>query len=255
MAMPPEDEKDIGGGLVRRPFSHNDKQFEWGQKLTRDEVLAIPLSKRRALVELEDLEIYKRPRQRRHADVSVALLIEGPPPWNSKAPTALQNSEMRAWIEKTLTVLFEHAGAVEYEGAMRGLHQLSRLPSQVQRDIYAKWVAEARMREARYGNREPMLRAMRKRFPVSGAEDCFKEPPRQRGQKRPQRERDERDIRLLQALKYVDCIHGLFSAGRWPQAMVIEIVAAHYGLRIEEVEKARHHGPKEIKRRLRHLTN
>jgi hypothetical protein len=245
-------DQDIDGGCACRPFSHNDKQFEWGQKLTRDEVLAIPLEKRRAWVELGVLKIYKRRRQQRHVDGNAVPVTEKPPPWK-KAPTERENNEMRAWIEKTLAALLDHNA----QAADDFLHALvsGRLSSQQARhaQLYAKWLAGERMREARYGNLEPVRNAVRKR--LSGAEGLWiKEPPRKRGQRRPQRERDERNVRLLSAIRYMDRIRGCF-AGRWPRALVVEVVAAHYKFSVSEVERALHQGAKEVKKALWHLTD
>jgi hypothetical protein len=245
-------DQDIDGGCACRPFSHNDKQFEWGQKLTRDEVLAIPLACRRMRVETGDLKIYKRRRQQHHANVGAALVLEKLPPWNGRAPTERENDEMRAWIEKTFAALIEHDGQAAYQDSMRALGQLSRWSPQARHDLYAKWMADYRMREWRYGNREPLLKALRKRVP--GVEEWAIEPPGKQGQPRRQREHDMYNSRLLSALKYVDRIRNCFPPGGWPRAMVVEIVAAHYGLGIEEVEKARHRGAKEVEKTLRHLT-
>jgi hypothetical protein len=248
MKQPPIADQDIGGGRACRPFSHNDKQFEWGQKLTRDEVLAIPLDKRRAWVELGFLKIFKRPRQQRHADVSAAPVTEKPPPWNWKAPTDHENDGMRAWIKKTLTALLEHDATVRYEGSIRSLRPFASKPRDLHYVITRMMVAGAK-REALYGNLEPL----RKRLP--GAEELVKNPPGKQGQPRPQRERDERNSRLLLALEYVDRIRSCFPSGNWPRALVVEIVAAHYGFGVEEVEKARHRGAKEVEKTLRHLTS
>jgi hypothetical protein len=245
-------DQDIGGARVCHPFSHNGRYFKWGQNLTPDEVLAIPLADRRMRVKIGDLKIYKRRRQQRHVDGNTALVTEKPPPWNWKAPTERENDEMREWIKKTFVALLEHDAQVEYEGFLRTMGQLGRWPPQAMRDLCAKWMADWRMREWRYGNREPLRKALRKRLP--GVEEWVKEPPGKHGQKPPQRERDMYNSRLLSAVKYVNRIRNCFPAGRWPWALVVEIVAAHYGLGIEEVEKARHRGAKEVERALRHLT-
>jgi hypothetical protein len=243
-------DQDIDGGCACRPFFHNDKQFEWGQKLTRDEVLAIPLEKRRAWVELGVLKIYKRRRQQRHVDGNTVLVTEKPPPWNWKAPTERENDEMMAWIEKTLAALLDYNAQAAYDF----LHALvgGRLSPQQARhaQFYVKWLAGERMREARYGNLEPVRNAVRKRLP--GAEELIKEPPGKRGQPRPQRAHDERNVRLLSAIQYVDRIRGCF-AGRWPRALVVKVVAAHYKFSVSEVERALHQGAKEVKKALRHL--
>jgi hypothetical protein len=157
---------------------------------------------------------------------------------------------MRERIKKTLADLIEQDGEAAYQDALRAIRQLIRWPPQAQSEVYGKWVTDARKREARYRNREPLRKAVRKQFP--GVEEWIKEPPRKRGQPRPQRERDGRNVRLLAAIRYTNrLLH--FHAGRWPKSMVVEIVACHYGFSGAEVERALHRGAKEIERALRHL--
>jgi hypothetical protein len=183
--------------------------------------------------------------------VRVPVADRKPPPWK-KAPTVREADEMRAWVEKTLTALIDHDAQAAYQDSLRALGQLSRCPPQEQDDLYAKWLADFRLREARYGNLEPLRKGLRKRIP--GAEEWIKEPPRNRGQPRPQRERDERNARLLLALRFVNRFQTCFPPGHWPRAIVVEVVAAHYEFSVGEVEKALHRGVKEFENALRHLT-
>lgn len=49
---------DIGGGIVRRRFTIGDRDVVFGDRLTAADILAIPLSNRRALVERGHLSVY-----------------------------------------------------------------------------------------------------------------------------------------------------------------------------------------------------
>lgn|SRR5262249_30016624 len=231
MKQTPIADQDIDGGYVCRPFSHGGEVFVRARRLSRDEVLAIPPDERRMRVKIGDLKLIKRPRQRRH-DVGAAPVTKKPPPWNWRAPTERENGEMKAWIKKTLKALREHDARVEYEGMVRSLRQFSE-PQM--RNVITRMVIAGAKREARYGNLEPL----RKRLP--GAEEWIRNPPGKRGP-RPQRERDERNSRLSQALWAVERIRICFPTSRWPGALVVEIVATHYGLGVEEVAEARRRG-------------
>jgi hypothetical protein len=245
---------DISSARVLRAFTYRQEIFNPSRQLSPDEVLAIPIQNRQALVNGGFLEIIPKGPARRVNITEVGdaeLVIEKPPPWNWKTPTQRQNAEMKAWIEKTLATLIEHDAQAEYQGFLRAIGQLGRLSPQAQRELYVKWVADFRMREARYGNLEPARKALRRHLP--GFEQWIKEPPGKRGQPRSERERDERNARLLLALKYVNRLRGCLPSGRWPRALVVEIVAAHYGFGVREVEKALHQGAKEVAKTLRHL--
>jgi hypothetical protein len=241
-------DRDISSGRVLRAFTWNGEAFKPNRYLWADEVVAIPIGNRRVLVERGFLEITpKGPVQPMKARVVDRTL----PPWNWKA-TARETDDMRTRIRKTLAALIAHDARAAYEECERALGEISRCPQQDQHDLYAKWWARFALREARYGNLEPLRRTVRRRI-ISGAEGWIKEPPRQRGQPRPQRERDERNARLLLAIKYVNRLRDHFPAGRWPRAMVVEIVACHYRFSGAEVERAMHRGAKEIENSLRHL--
>jgi hypothetical protein len=54
--------ENIGGAVVRRTFKLGDKHVFSGHPLTRDQVLAIPVTNRRALVEKGQIEIFPRPQ-------------------------------------------------------------------------------------------------------------------------------------------------------------------------------------------------
>jgi len=49
---------DIGGGYVRRTFTNSGRQMKRGDELTRNDVLAIPLANRKALIEGVFIEVY-----------------------------------------------------------------------------------------------------------------------------------------------------------------------------------------------------
>ncbi len=45
------DDREIGGGIVRRLFSTTKKTYRAGMKLSREDLLAMPAANRRALIE------------------------------------------------------------------------------------------------------------------------------------------------------------------------------------------------------------
>lgn len=53
-------DKDIGGARVRRTFTRNGEQMKMGQHLTSEEVIAIAVANRRALVDSNFLEVYPK---------------------------------------------------------------------------------------------------------------------------------------------------------------------------------------------------
>jgi hypothetical protein len=53
-------DQDIGGARVRRVFSRNGESLKANRHLSADEVLAIPIANRRALVDAGYLEVYPR---------------------------------------------------------------------------------------------------------------------------------------------------------------------------------------------------
>ena len=55
------DMSEIGGGIVRRTFSMAGKQLFAGHKLTREQVLAIPLANRNVLIDKKWIELWQRP--------------------------------------------------------------------------------------------------------------------------------------------------------------------------------------------------
>jgi hypothetical protein len=235
---------DIGGARVCREFTYRRETFKPSRRLSPDEVLAISARNRQALVDGGFLEIIPMEPMR---SMKAMVADRKPPPWNGKAATERQNAEMRAWIEKTLAALIDHDAEVEYQGFLRAIGQLGRLPPQAMRDLCMKWMKDFGLREARYGDLKPLRKAVRKRLP--GVEEWIREPPGRQGQPRPQRERDERNARLLLALKYVNRIRNHFPAGRWPRALVVEVAAAHYKFSVGEVERALHQGAKELRKR------
>ena len=54
-------DQDIGGARVRRVFTMRGKFMKANRRLSADEVLAIPIANRRALIEGQFLEVYPRP--------------------------------------------------------------------------------------------------------------------------------------------------------------------------------------------------
>ena len=60
-------DSDIGGARVRRVFSISGRHAKSGDELSADEVRAIPVANRRALVDAGYIEVWPMPRR---ADVS-----------------------------------------------------------------------------------------------------------------------------------------------------------------------------------------
>lgn len=59
---------DIGGARVRRVFSMRGEQVHANRHLSVDEVLAIPIANRRALVDAGFLEVYPKRAQAKRAN-------------------------------------------------------------------------------------------------------------------------------------------------------------------------------------------
>jgi hypothetical protein len=49
---------EIGGGVVRRRFTMNGESVAPGTKLTRDQILAMPINNRRALVRNKNIDVF-----------------------------------------------------------------------------------------------------------------------------------------------------------------------------------------------------
>lgn len=72
---------DIGGGVVGHPFRMGEKYMLRGTALTRDEILAIPASNRRALVERGSIRVWPMGAPERPAEV-----MHPPPAKSADAP-------------------------------------------------------------------------------------------------------------------------------------------------------------------------
>lgn len=71
-------DQDIGGARVRRIFTMAGRVMRAGDELTGDEVRALPVANRRALMEAQYIEVWPRPRE---ADTSAMqrFIVHRPP--------------------------------------------------------------------------------------------------------------------------------------------------------------------------------
>jgi hypothetical protein len=131
--------------------------------------------------------------------------------------------------------------------------------SQAQRELLCKMQLPTAMNRWRYGDSRLLRKLLPEIAPV--LRDLVESiPPRlplKQGQTPPQRERNIRNIRKLWAVKDVKHIRELFrqhNVGRWPDSIVVEVVAAHRDLDVKEVKTAVDRGVKELEKALQRLT-
>ena len=68
---------DIGGARVRRVFSMRGEQVQANRHLSVDEVLAIPIANRRALVDAGFLEVYPKRSPAKHVNEARFVIRTG----------------------------------------------------------------------------------------------------------------------------------------------------------------------------------
>jgi hypothetical protein len=239
-------DQDISSGRVLRAFSckvetfepetFEPKTFEPNQHLMADEVLAIPVADRRALVDGGYLQIYAHQRQA--------------PPWNPRGEH--ERAALRAWFIEQLDARDYAQYERDLNSSLRLVASLTapaaQLPAQdrerVMRDrkraLQAIHAAGPKA-QWRHGNPEPL----RKAYPEIA--ECLRdEPPRDRGRYRAQaqQERGDQQRRRAQAADDVRYLDGLWNhRGRWKgeqgaRRLAIEIVARRRGLTEDAVEDA-----------------
>jgi hypothetical protein len=228
-------DQDISSGRVLRAFSWNGEAFGPNQHLMADEVLAIPIANRRALVEDGYLQIYAHQRQA--------------PPWSPKDER--ERADLRAWFIEQLDAreIAQHTRDLDSYMRLVALPEaVAQLPAQnrerVMRDrkrvMRAIWAAGPKA-QWRHGNPEPL----RKLYPEIA--ECLRdEPPRGPGLYRAQtqRKRGDQQRRRAQAADDVRYLDGLWNhRGRWKgeqgaRRLAIEVAAHRHDLTADEVEDA-----------------
>jgi hypothetical protein len=233
-------DQDISSGRVLRAFSCKGETFESNRHLMADEVLAIPIANRRALVDGGFLQIYAHQRQA--------------PPWNPRGEH--ERAALHAWFIEQL----DARDYAQYERNLSSYLRLvasltapaAQLPAQdrerVMRDrkkaLHAIQAAAPKA-QWRHGNPEPL----RKLYPEIA--ECLRdEPPRGPGLYRAQtqRKRGDQQRRRAQAADDVRYLDGLWNhRGRWKgeqgaRRLAIEVAAHRHDLTAAEVEDAIHRG-------------
>jgi hypothetical protein len=128
--------------------------------------------------------------------------------------------------------------------------------SQAQRELLCKMQLPDAMNRWRYGDSKLLRKLLLEIAPVLRdlAESLPSRLPLKQGQTPPQQERNIRNVRKLWAVKDVNHIREVFrqhNVGRWPDSIVVEVVAAHRDLDVKEVKTAVDRGVKELEKALR----
>jgi hypothetical protein len=221
-------DKDISSGRVLRAFRWDKEEFKPNQHLMADEVLAIPIANRRALVDGGYLQIYAHQRQA--------------PPWNPNDEQ--ERADLRAWFVEQLD-----ARDIERidQDQTSFLKWFATLPSRCPPPAMDQHRAIRQIRAAgdkaqwRAGDPGPL----RRHYPeLEGV--IPDEPPRGRGQYHAelQRERGDQQRRRAWAADDVRYLRRLWNRrGRWKgkqggRRVAIEVAAERHDLTTGEVEDA-----------------
>jgi hypothetical protein len=231
-------DRDISSARVLRAFTCQGERFEPNKHLMADEVLAIPIANRRALVRDGFLEIYAHQRQA--------------PPWNAKDEH--ERAALRAWFVEQLDA--RDVEQIERNQA-RFLKLFAALPARCEPDrrepdkvvdqhgLVRKMSAAADKAQWRAGNPAPL----RRHYPE--LEDVIPdEPPPGRGRHRAETRQKEADLlrRRAQAVADYNFLHGLWDhRGQWKgkegaRLLALEVVAHRHDLTVNEVEEALRRG-------------
>jgi hypothetical protein len=232
-------DKDIGGAYVLKPFDLRGERLIPPQHLAADQVLAISIANRRALIEAGYIEVHP----------------QRPPPWNPKDENA--RVALRAWTRWKLDLKdIKQSDAPEYSALMNALASLS---PEAQREAMRKVQYAIALDRSRHGDTRPLQRLISAELRESDRgpdrpQEIWPEvaativPPPRSGR---QRLRRDRTIERQQRARAVDILHQIqslwrssFGQSRAMNDLAIEIAAEREGITVADLKEALKRGPK-----------
>jgi hypothetical protein len=224
---------DIGGAYVLRPFDLGGERLIPPQHLAVDQVIAISIANRKALVEGGFLEIHP----------------QRPPPWNPKDEST--RAALRAWTRWKLDEADIRQGdTIEYTAFMNAL---ASLPPEARHEAMRRAQLAVALDRSRHGDAKPLQRLISAqrcesdRGPGQPQEiwpevaETVVPPPRSRNRRR-RRDRAHKRRQGAQAVATLYRIQRLWAKvyGRWRAMndLAMEIAAEREGVTLADLRKA-----------------
>jgi hypothetical protein len=229
--------KDIGGAYVLKPFDLRSERLLPPQHLATDQVLAISIADRRALIEAGYIEVHP----------------QRPPPWNPKDESI--RAALRAWTRWKLDLAdIKQGDAPEYTALMNTLASLS---PEARRDAIRQTALPLALHRWRHDEPEPLQRLISAQLRKSDRgpdrpqeiwpEVAVVSPPRSR-QRRRQRDRRYKRWQGAQAIDTLTQIQRLwartYGRHRGLNDLAMEIAADLAGVTVADLKEALKRGPK-----------
>jgi hypothetical protein len=233
-------DKDIGGAYVLKPFDLRGEHLIPPQHLAPNQVLAISIAHRRALIEAGYIEVHP----------------QRPPPWNPKDEGA--RAALRAWTRWQLDLKdIEQDNAPDEFNAL--VNTLARLSPEARHEAMRKVEDAVALNRNRHDDPTPLQRLFSARLRESDrgpdrSQQIWPEvaaaivPPPRSGQQRLRRDRAIKRQQRARAVKTLIKIQSLWAGayGRWQDLndLAKEISAEREGVTVADLKEARKRGPK-----------
>jgi hypothetical protein len=232
-------DKDIGGAYVLKPFDLRGERLIPPQHLAADQVLAISIANRRALIEASYIEVHP----------------QRPPSWNPRDEDT--RIALRGWTRRKLDEAdIKQGDAFEYNALMNALASLS---PESRHEAMRKAQYAIALDRSRHGDAKPLQRLISAGLRESNRgperpQEIWPEvaatvvsPPRS-GQRRLRRDQAIKRQQGAQAVNTLIQIQRLWARtyGRWRDLnnLAMEIAAEREGVTVPDLKKALKRGPK-----------
>jgi hypothetical protein len=232
-------DKDIGGAYVLKPFDLRGERLIPPQHLAADQVLAISIANRRALIEASYIEVHP----------------QRPPSWNPRDEDT--RIALRGWTRRKLDEAdIKQGDAFEYNALMNALASLS---PESRHEAMRKAQYAIALDRSRHGDAKPLQRLISAGLRESNRgperpQEIWPEvaatvvsPPRS-GQRRLRRDQAIKRKQGAQAVNTLIQIQRLWARtyGRWRDLnnLAMEIAAEREGVTVPDLKKALKRGPK-----------
>jgi hypothetical protein len=232
-------DKDIGGAYVLKPFDLRGERLIPPQHLAADQVLAISIATRRALIEAGYIEVHP----------------QRPPPWNPKDEST--RAALRAWTRWKLDLEDIKQGDATKDAAL--MNTLASLSPEARRDAIRQTDLPVALDRLRHDEPEPLQRLISAELRKSDRgpdrpQEIWPEvaanvvsPPRS-GQRRLRRDRAIKRQQGAQAVGTLHQIqslwHSTYRRGRGLNDLAMEIAAEREGVTVADLKEALKRGPK-----------